>query len=145
MRRVAITVPREEHKLLRAVAGGDHRLVEEYLEEEEDFTVTTSTGHTALHIASARGLANVLRVLLVVPEIVEHKDDTDNEGRTALCLAAANGEVVRIDLLECHLDCNLELGMHRLAPGMWSEPSRCCSQWRDGTALGTRGCMGSRS
>ena len=86
--------------MLRAAVGGDHRLVEEYIEEGEDMTAKTALGHTALHVAAARGLGNVLRVLLLVPALVDIKDDQDAEGRTALWVAAANGELVRTIILD---------------------------------------------
>lgn len=98
MRRVAVIVERDDDKVLRAVAGGDHRHVEELIEEGADFNVQTPNGHTVLHVAAARGRANVLRVLLVVPAIVDIKDTQDDEGRTALWIAAANGELVRLAL-----------------------------------------------
>lgn len=91
-----MAVARDEPRLLRAVAGGDHRHVEELLEEEgEEPTIRTAAGHTALHIAAARGHCNVLRVLLLVEALADLKDAQDLDGRTALWLAAANGEQVR--------------------------------------------------
>ena len=103
MRRVAVAVARDEPRVLRAVAGGDHRQVEELVEEGEDFTIRTPAGHTVLHIAAARGLGNVMRVLLLIAEVAELKDAQDEEGRTPLWLAAANGELVRLpyELFTC--------------------------------------------
>lgn len=95
MRRVAVAVARDEPRLLRAVAGGDHRHVEELLEDGEEPGIRTALGHTAIHVAAARGHNNVLRVLLLVDALVELKDAQDLDGRTALWLAAANGEHVR--------------------------------------------------
>lgn len=122
MRRVAVAVPRNEHKVLRAVVGGDHRLVEEYIEEGVEMTVHTAMGHSVLHVAAARGLANVLRVLLVVPEVVELKDDQDDEGRTALWLAAANGELVCLLFQVLIALPPLQLLIHR-----YRSPCPCCS------------------